>query len=198
MAALASSLGLVFLGSGLTSVTRSPRSSRTYRMAPAKSASFDKTNRLFVLPVESVHQQTRGEVHVRSLLLRVPDEDVSRQSCHRLRQRATLDAGPEDAVVGVEARQRRQRSQVRLLPLALRGIAGAGVEPSREVADPVDRVLGKEGLGQLSQVEPPERRVLQGAVVEIEAVYVQIGDQFPPPQRQRPPRRAVSTLPPKR
>ena len=33
--------------------------------------------------------------------------------------------------------------------------------------DPVDVVLGKVSLGQFSEVEPTQERVLQGAVVEI-------------------------------
>ena len=57
------------------------------------------------------------------------------------------------------------------------GVAWAHIEPCREVADSVDRVLGKEGLCQLPQVEPSEWRVLQGTVVEVEPVYVQVGNQ---------------------
>ena len=42
---------------------------------------------------------------------------------------------------------------------------------------------GKESLGQLAQVQPPERGVLEGAVVEIETVYVEVRDQAPPPTK---------------
>ena len=43
--------GTAVPGSGLTSVTRSPRSSRTYRIAPAKSASFDTTTACSYFPL---------------------------------------------------------------------------------------------------------------------------------------------------
>ena len=145
-------------------------------------------DRLLVLPVEPIDQETSGEVHVRPLLLRVPHQDVRRQPRRRLSQRAALDAGPKHAVVRVEARQRRQGSQIRLLPLALRGIPRTGVEPRGEVGNPVDRVLGKERLGQPPEVQPPVGRVLQGAVVEIESVDVEVGDQslLPYKDRDRP------------
>ena len=96
-------------------------------------------------------------------------------------RRTALRAGPEDAVVGVEARKGRQGSQVRLLPLGLSGIAGTRIE----VADPVDGVLGEECLSQLPQVQPSERSVPEGAVVEIEAVYVEVGDQSLLPCKDR-------------
>ena len=86
-------------------------------------------DRLLVLPVESIDQETRGEVHVRPLLLRVPHQDVRWQPRHRLHERTALDAGPEHAVIGVEARQRRQGSQVDELTTWLIGIAGAGIKP---------------------------------------------------------------------
>ena len=60
------------------------------------------------------------------------DEGVSRQSRQWLGQRV-----PEGAVVGVESPQGRQRSQVNELTTGLIGIAGAGIEPGREIADPV-------------------------------------------------------------
>ena len=103
---------------------------------------------------------------------------MSGHSGHRIRQRAALDAGPEDSVVGVEALQCRQGSQVDELTLGLPRIAWAHVKPGREIADPTDVVLRKEGLGQLPQIEPSERRVLQSTVVEIEAIYVQVGVNF--------------------
>ena len=87
---------------------------------------------------------------------------MSGQPGHRLRQRTALDAGPEYAVVGVESRQRLQRSQVDELALGLARVAWAHVKPGSEVADPVDLVLGEKGLSQLPQVEPSERRVPLG------------------------------------
>ena len=70
-------------------------------------------------------------------------------------------------------------------PLRLSGIAGTRVQPGGEVADPVNDVLGKEGIGQLPQIQPPERAVLQSAVVEIEAVYIEVRDQSLLPYKDR-------------
>jgi len=61
-----------------------------------------------------------------------------------------------------------------ILTTGLIGIAWASIEPRREVAHTVDVVLGKEGLAQFPQIKPSEWGVLQGAVVEIEAVDVEV------------------------
>ena len=77
------------------------------------------------------------------------------------------------------------------MPLRLPLIAGTNVEPDREVTHFVDGVFRKEGLGQFVQVKLSKRGVLESAVVEIETVDVQVGDQLPPPpkDRDRPERR---------
>ena len=63
---------------------------------------------------------------------------------------------------------------------------GASVDKeSGEVADPVDRVLGEEGLGQLSQIQPLERCAPESAVVEIESIYVDVRDQSLHPDKDR-------------
>ena len=99
----------------------------------------------------------------------------------------------------IQVLQSPQRSEVCLLPLRLPLIAGTNVEPGREVTYAVDGVFRKEGLAQFVQVKPPKWSVLESAVVEIETVDVQIGDQLPPPPKDRDrPVEAVSTLPPKR
>ena len=79
--------------------------------------------------------------------------------------------------MSLEALQGSQGSQVRLLPLTLSRITGTWVEPCGEVADPVDCVPREESFGQLSQVEPPEWSVLQGAIVQVEPIYVEVGNQ---------------------
>ena len=79
----------------------------------------------------------------------------------------------------LEARQRGQGSQVRLLPLGLSGIAGTGIESGGEVADLIDCVQREESFGQFTQIQPSERCVLEGAVVEVEAVDVDVGNQLP-------------------
>ena len=56
-------------------------------------------------------------------------------------------------------------------------IAGTRIEPSSEVANPVDGVLREECLSQLPKIQPSKWSVLKCAVVEIKAVYVDIGDQ---------------------
>ena len=83
-------------------------------------------------------------------------------------------------------------------PLGLSGISGARIEPGGEIAYPMDYVLWEEGLGQHPQIEPSERCVLEGSVVEIEAVDVEVGDQSLPQIKTETATRTVSTLPPKR
>ena len=117
----------------------------------------------------------------RPLLLRVSNQNVRRQSLHRFDQRAAPYALPEVTVECVETRKSRKCSEVYELTTGLIGIAGSsgesGGESGGEVADPVDVVLWEQGLGALAQIHPPEWFVFQGAVVEIEAVNVDVGFQ---------------------
>ena len=59
-------------------------------------------------------------------------------------------------------------------------VGGAYIESCGEVADFVDMVLGEEGLGEFAQVELPEGSVLEGAVIEVEAVNIDVGSQSLP------------------
>ena len=77
-----------------------------------------------------------------------------RKPGHGLSQRPSFDTGPEGAVVGPESWQSSQGAQISLLSLALRWIAWPGVQAGGEIADTVDAVPRKEGLGKLPQIKP--------------------------------------------
>ena len=98
---------------------------------------------LLVIPVESIDQKTCGEIHVRPLLLRVSDEDVSRQPRDGLDQRTALDPGPKGAIVDLQTGCGLQHSEVDELTLGLSGFIRARVEPGGEVTDLVDRIFRK-------------------------------------------------------
>ena len=59
------------------------------------------------------------------------------------------------------------------------------IQTGREVVHPADGVVREQRRGQLVKVQPPEGGVLEGAIVEIEAVNVVVGDQSLPAQKDR-------------
>ena len=83
-------------------------------------------DRLLVIPVEPIDQETRGEVHVRPLFLRVSDEDVRGQPWHGFDQRTAFDPGPEGTIVDLQTGCDVQRSEVDQLTLACPGLSGRG------------------------------------------------------------------------
>lgn len=68
-----------------------------------------------------------------------------------------------------------QCTEIRLLALRLGGITGPTAHASGEVANPIDLVPGQQELSQSAKVQPTIRRVPQRAVVEVEAVNVDVG-----------------------
>ena len=82
-------------------------------------------DRLLVIPVEPIDQETRGEVHVRPLFLRVSDEDVRGQPWHGFDQRTAFDPGPEGTIVDLQTGCDVQRSEVDQLTLGLSGFVRA-------------------------------------------------------------------------
>ena len=73
------------------------------------------------------------------------------------------------------ARYRLQGAKVSLLPLGLRRVPGTAGYQGGKVADPAYVVLGQQKPYQLPDVQPSVRRAPQGAVVEIEAVDIDVG-----------------------
>ena len=61
------------------------------------------------------------------------------------------------------------------MTLSLTGFVGMRVETGGEVAYPVYGVSRKQNLSQLPRVQPSEGSVLEGAVVEIESIDVEVG-----------------------
>ena len=103
---------------------------------------------------------------------------MGREPWNLCSERAVLDPRPKGAVMDVEARQCVESSQVDELTHSLSWIAGSGVDTRNEVVDPADRVPREEGVSQSAKIEPPERRILESTVVEVEAVDVEPGTQF--------------------
>ena len=76
-----------------------------------------------------------------------------------------------------QVRDRPQGTQIGLLPDALLGIVGPGVDVGREIADAIDLIprRRKGCLAEGGQVKPPVRRAFQAAIVEVEAVDIDVG-----------------------
>ncbi len=70
-----------------------------------------------------------------------------------------------------------QDTQRGLLATPLLGIIRAGVDVSREIAEAIDLISwkGKRRLTKGHQVKPLVRRPFQAAVVEVEAVDIDVG-----------------------
>ena len=66
-------------------------------------------------------------------------------------------------------------AKVGLLPLGLRWVVGAAGYEGGEVANAAHLVVGQQEPHQLTDVQPAVRRAPQRAVVEVEAVDVDVG-----------------------
>jgi len=86
----------------------------------------------------------------------------------------------------LEVRERAERPEKGLLPRGLIGIARTGADPSGEVLDPGNLVPREEQLAQLPDIKPPERRPLDGAIVQVEAIDIHIGLHASAGKKQRP------------
>ena len=68
-----------------------------------------------------------------------------------------------------------QSSDIGLLSLRSLWCAGSRLNPRGEVPDPVDREAGSQAPAHFGDVEPFIWRTLHSSVVEVEAIYVEIG-----------------------
>ena len=68
-----------------------------------------------------------------------------------------------------------QGAKVSLLPLGLSRIARTAGDDSGEVAYPVYLVAGQQQVRQLANIQPSIGCTSQGAIVEIEAINVDVG-----------------------
>ena len=75
-------------------------------------------------------------------------------------------------------RQGSQRAQIELLPRRLVRIIRPGAHQRRKVFNFSDGVLGKQQLAKLADVDPPIRGLLEGSVVEIEPVDINVRDDI--------------------
>ena len=82
--------------------------------------------------------------------------------------------GQKRAVVYREAGDRLQRAQVGCLPLWLLRIAWQRIDACGEVADPLNVVLGEDQFTQGLEVEPAVGRSLDGSIVKVEPVDVNV------------------------
>lgn len=69
----------------------------------------------------------------------------------------------------------RQSAEVSLLTLRLGGVIGPVGDQGGEVAYPANTMLGQEKPRQPPRIQPAVRRSSQGAIVQVEAVDVDVG-----------------------
>lgn len=75
---------------------------------------------------------------------------------------------------------------VGLLPLRLLRIVRPGLYQGREIADSIDLILREQQPTKLAEVQPLIRRFPNSAVVQIEAVDINV-DSHLPLEKQKPP-----------
>ena len=76
-----------------------------------------------------------------------------------------------------QVRNRPECSQVNLLIGGGTWIVGPGAYSRRVVVDVLNGVIWQQFLRQLCDVEPLVGRTFEGTVVEVEAVYVDVGQR---------------------
>ncbi|MCU0294387.1 MAG: hypothetical protein MUF10_20765 [Thermoanaerobaculaceae bacterium] len=126
-------------------------------------------------PAEGIEHEMRRQVDVRSLLLRNPDLVSARSADRRADEPLPLGVLDELAEVDGEARQRRQRFKIRILPGTLPSASARRVEASSEEAHEFDVIARQRLLTEAHEVEPlviREGTPPEGGVVEVEAVDV--------------------------
>ncbi len=92
---------------------------------------------------------------------------------------------------------RLERSDVELLPLRNLQISRRRFHQSREVPDAIDRDPGQHLTAEFGDVEPLVRRVLDGTVVQVEAVDVNIRSNPKGSEKKQSRLAAARTLAPK-
>jgi hypothetical protein len=120
----------------------------------------------------------RGKIDVRALLLRLDDTDELRwlsrgnhqRHCHRMRKKV--------AEMNRDFRQGRQCAQIQLLTEWLIGIARTRRDMGGEVLDGADRVAREQKLAKRFWINPAIGSFAKGAVVEVEAIDVNVCYQF--------------------
>ena len=133
----------------------------------------DHDGHLVVL-LEAIHQQVGSEIDIGALFFGV--EYLNRARTWSLAgQRPPLRIGKEVSVVQGHCRNGLQGAKVSLLPLGLRWIVGAAGNQGGKVSYAAYLVVGQQKPHQLTDVQPSVGRAAQGAVIEIEAVDIDVG-----------------------
>ena len=128
-----------------------------------------------VVILEAVHQQIGCQIDIGALLFGVEYFNRPRAAHRLVRQRPPLSFGEQVPVVHGYSRYGLQGTKVSLLSLGLGWVPGAAGNQRGKVADPAYVVLGQQKPYQLPDVQPSVRRAPQGAVVQVEAVYIDVG-----------------------
>jgi hypothetical protein len=92
----------------------------------------------------------------------------------------------EVPVLDVQVRNRFERPNVQSLIVGRGWIVGSGTDPRREVVNLLDCVRRKQSLRELAEVQPFVRSPLQGAVIQIESIDINVYDRHCPLPNSRP------------
>ena len=128
-----------------------------------------------VIAFEAIHQEVRGQVDVRPLLVGANHLDGLRAFRRGMGQVHHLGMGKEAAKVNRQVWDCAECAQIDVLAPRLPRVGGRRSDAGREVSYSLYVVVGKDLPAQGGEVEPPVGRVLDTAVVEVEAVDVDVG-----------------------
>lgn len=134
----------------------------------------------------SIVDQVRSQVHIRPFLLLPEDQRKLRLAARGQYPAAGRGQGKSlrmrqvVPVVDLYFRESRKRPQICLLPHGRVGLARARSHSRREILDSLDVIARKQDAAKGGEVEPPMRRPLKCAIVEVEAV-----DVYPGPRRRK-------------
>ena len=117
-------------------------------------------------------QQMSGKIYVRTLFFSLDNSCVLLWMSWRYNQCHRDFVGQEMAQVNRHVGKRSERPQEELLPHGLVRIVGTSRHQSGEVLYFAKGVLGQEEPAQSLWVEPAVGCIAESAIVEIEAVYV--------------------------
>jgi hypothetical protein len=125
--------------------------------------------------IESIHQQQRRKVDVRSLFLGL-DNPLPNEAPGIPRRRIGHRhfVGQEMAQMDRKPRLSAQRPKIGLLATGLIGIVGACADRRGEIANCLDTIASQQIVAERRGIQPLVRRPLEATEIEVEAVDIDV------------------------
>lgn len=164
----------------MTTPTGSFRSRVTSWIGAARSESLEMTTATWNAPRWASSRRLSGKVYIRTLLFRLQHRGIAglsarhENSAVRSTKGERNRMGEEVPEMELDPGKRLQRPQIRLLPHVAARLVQQRTNARSEVSDLPDVVFGQQKVAERTDVQPPVRRTLQRAVVEVKSIDIHV------------------------